>query len=261
VAALIGSAILISLRLAGAPFAPLLLPGGIVAACAVVVLLASRPPALSSSYVTTLPALAVVAILCALQCGGQLLDLSATGAPDSASVNWNDVRDIRNVSNNAIRLLDLLSPAAVENLGIRSAYEQRTAMAEMRSYGATRDGASWLHIPSPDALRQTHVDDNVIAVHILGPFGRIGGLGVAFVLLATVTAVYSLKGPMVLRSQLAVTIFAVTSLYMVLANVGWVPFTGRNFYFLAIASHSDLLEGGLLMLIAISGLDQRVASQ
>jgi hypothetical protein len=31
-----------------------------------------------------------------------------------------------------------------------------------------------------------------------------------------------------------------------------VPFTGRNFYFLAVSSHSDLLEGGLLLVIVLS---------
>jgi hypothetical protein len=54
------------------------------------------------------------------------------------------------------------------------------------------------------------------------------------------------------RAQLGATVLTVTSLYMLLANIAQVPFTGRNFYFLAVSSHSDLLEGGLLLTIVLS---------
>jgi hypothetical protein len=32
-----------------------------------------------------------------------------------------------------------------------------------------------------------------------------------------------------------------------------VPFTGRNFYFLSVQSESDLIEGGLLLVITLVG--------
>jgi hypothetical protein len=115
-----------------------------------------------------------------------------------------------------------------------------------------------LRIPQPDALRQTHVDDNVTAVHLLGPFGRAGGLGVALILLAFACCMYALSASRPAedsnRAQLGATMLVVTSLYMLLANIAQVPFTGRNFYFLAVSSHSDLLEGGLLLVIVLSGL-------
>jgi hypothetical protein len=38
---------------------------------------------------------------------------------------------------------------------------------------------------------------------------------------------------------------------MLFANLGLTPFTGRNFYFLAVASGSDLLEGGLLLAVVM----------
>jgi hypothetical protein len=45
------------------------------------------------------------------------------------------------------------------------------------------------------------------------------------------------------------TIFGVT-LYMILANMLVLPFTGKNAYFLAAASGSDMVEGAILVLIS-----------
>jgi hypothetical protein len=200
-------------------------------------------------------------VLGALAAGGYLLNPRepVTGA---AAPTWRDVARIEGLSGNAIRVLDLVAPQTVENLGVRAAYEQRVAMAEMLAYGASLEGRGWLRIPAPDALRQTHVDDNVTAVHLLGPFGRAGGLGVGLVLLAFTACMYALAAGrpamLVNRAQLAATMLCGTSLYMLLANIAQLPFTGRNFYFLAVSSHSDLLEGGLLLVIALSAFREEV---
>jgi hypothetical protein len=256
---LAGSALLIAMTALGSAFRPLLVPGGalVVVAVAVVAVLAPwRQLAAVRPHLASVPALAVLGILCALQLGGDLLKRQAVAEPASHAVTWQDVSHIQSLSGNAIRLLELLAPQAVENLGVRAAYEQRVAMAEMLEYGASTAGKGWLRIPAPDALRQTHVDDNVTAVHLLGPFGRAGGLGLAILLLVFAASIYALSAgkPVgtVFRAQLAATMLVVTSLYMLLANIGQVPFTGRNFYFLAIASHSDLLEGELLLVIVLS---------
>jgi hypothetical protein len=207
-------------------------------------------------YLASLPALAVIGVLCAVQAGGWLLQRQAQAGPGGHTASWQDVERIEGLSGNAIRVLDVLAPQAVENLGVRAAYEQRVAMAEMLEYGASLAGRGWLRIPPPESLRQTHVDDNVTAVHLLGPFGRAGGLGVALLLLAFAASMYWLSagrpGEARMRAQLGSTMLVCTSLYMLLANIAQVPFTGRNFYFLAVSSHSDLLEGGLLLVIVLS---------
>ncbi len=50
---------------------------------------------------------------------------------------------------------------------------------------------------------------------------------------------------------------AVAGLYMVSANVELLLFTGKNVYFLAAASRSDLVEGTLLVLLALWALAAR----
>lgn len=258
VATVVGSALLTAMTTLGAAFQPLLVPGAaaLVASLAVIVLLAPRGQwAALRPHLASLPALAVITVLCTLRLGGHLLVQQTVEEP-SHTVTWADVSRIQELSSNAIRLLDLLAPQTVEDLGIRTAYEQRVAMAEMLQYGASPSGKGWLRIPAPDALRDTHVDDNVTAVHLLGPFGRVGGLGVGILLLTFAATIRTLAaawpGAATIRAELASTMLVVTSLYMLLANVGEVPFTGRNFYFLAVASRSDLLEGGMLLIIVLS---------
>ena len=42
------------------------------------------------------------------------------------------------------------------------------------------------------------------------------------------------------------------ALYMILANLEILPFTGKNVYFLAASSGSDLLEGAILIALAMT---------
>ncbi|MBW8880285.1 MAG: hypothetical protein JF615_02335, partial [Asticcacaulis sp.] len=45
--------------------------------------------------------------------------------------------------------------------------------------------------------------------------------------------------------------------YMVLANLLLVPFTGRNIYLLAVTSIGDLVEGAMLLVLAILTLSAK----
>jgi hypothetical protein len=56
-----------------------------------------------------------------------------------------------------------------------------------------------------------------------------------------------------LVSALALTVFACSSLYMVLANYGLVFFTGKNVYLLGLDSVSDALEGLVLLALGAAG--------
>jgi hypothetical protein len=126
-------------------------------------------------------------------------------------------------------------------------------MSEMFAYAATLPGRGWPSAVIPRELRGTHVDDAVVAVHLIAPFGRMAALGLAAFLVAFVAGVVTLLGARTDASaaaaRLAAMVIVVVSLYMLFANIGVVPFTGRNFYLLSVASNSDLLEGGLLLAI------------
>jgi hypothetical protein len=257
--ALVGFGLMIAMCGLGSPFKPLLVPGIVGVALALIgaaMMIATRRSSELRPRIASLPALAVSAILGGVLAGGWIIQRAMIDEPLRHTATWDDIAHIESLSGNSIRLLDLLAPEAVENLGVRSAYEQRVAMAEMFDYGATLGGAGWLHIARPNALRQTQADDNVTAVHVLGPFGREGGLGIGIFLLAFAVTVYvratSRPPPAAIRAELGATMLVAASLYMLLANVGLVPFTGRNFYLLAVASHSDLVEGGFLLVIILS---------
>ena len=65
-------------------------------------------------------------------------------------------------------------------------------------------------------------------------------------------------GPWWLLGALAMLTFAMAGVYMVLANYGWVLFTGKNVYLFGLDSVSDALESMVLLAtasiaLAISG--------
>ncbi len=190
------------------------------------------------------------------------LVLSTGNAVASAApAQVQDLDRIVAIQGNSIRLLDLIAPRTVEQLGLRQGYEQRAAMSEMFAYAGTFTGRGWPSSAAPRELRLTHVDDAVAAVHLVAPFGRIAALGLAALLAAFAAGIAMLlrdrSDVSAQQARFAVATLVVVSLYMLFANIGVVPFTGRNFYFLSVASNSDLLEGGLLLTIVAAALAVR----
>jgi hypothetical protein len=161
------------------------------------------------------------------------------------------------VKTNTIRLMNQAVPDLVALLATKDGYEQRDAMLEMYAFSSPFAGRGWPQKTPPRELLLTHINDTVSAVHLLSPFGRVGGIAVAIFLLTFVAAIFGLiDGSPGLRASsaaLAALVLAMVSLYMLLDNIGVVPFTGRNFYFLSVQSESDLIEGGLLLVIALVG--------
>jgi len=225
-----------------------------------------------------LPAGFAVAGVLALHLSSALLNAD-TQVRAATPVTASELERIVGIEGNSIRLLDLIAPRTVEGLGLRQGYEQRAAMSEMFSYGATLTGRGWPSSAAPRELRVTHVDDAVTAVHVLAPFGRITALGLAGLLVAFALGSASWlrarpdispdiapdagraaasESVFAQQARLALAVLLTVSLYMLFANIGVVPFTGRNFYFLSVASNSDLLEGGLLLVIIAAGLVGRV---
>lgn len=212
---------------------------------------------LESRLWLTAPLVAAMSAVCALHLAGAWIDLE--GATTSSSGQTPIVETLRGVEvrTNVIRLMNQVKPEAVEQLGSREGYQQRAAMLEMYDYAASLMGRGWPQSTPPRELKNTHVNDTVAAVHLLSPFGRLAGVGIAIFLLGFAAAVFTLAEANphepALAAVLASLVLVGTSLYMLFANVGAVPFTGRNFYFLSVQSASDLLEGGLLLSIVAAG--------
>ena len=105
-------------------------------------------------------------------------------------------------------------------------------------------------------LAPYHLNDNVTAIHLIAPFGRLGAA--AFLALLAAAALFYTRAalaeplsPLQFAGIAALwTIFG-AALYMILANLEVLPFTGKNVYFLAAASGSDLLEGAILIALAM----------
>ncbi|MBV8685262.1 MAG: hypothetical protein JOZ90_16235 [Alphaproteobacteria bacterium] len=156
------------------------------------------------------------------------------------------------------------APHRLAGAGTREAEELRATLEYMREYADQPPfGRGYLNQPEPVELRRYHLADNLAAVHLLAPFGRLGTAALLLVLGAAAAACSwrlvrrSGAGP---PSWPAVTgLFALWTLfgvsaYMVMSNLALLPFTGRNVVLLAANSPSDLVEGLLILLIALCGL-------
>ena len=128
-------------------------------------------------------------------------------------------------------------------------------------YTDTWTGGGFMRPMDLGALRPVQMTDNLVAIHIIAPFGRLGA-GALLLLLAAlaVSAARATRTPGTPQSDLRITgllalwtLFGV-GLYMVLANLQLAPFSGRNVYLLAAASDSDLFEGVSLFILAWWGL-------
>jgi hypothetical protein len=167
------------------------------------------------------------------------------------------------------RLLGWFAPARLAESGTREAEELRVALQQMRQYGSQGAfGRGYINQPEPTELRLYQLNDNVSAVHLLAPFGRLGTamflivIGVAAVGSVWRRVVRTARSPPTYAESLAYfslwTLF-IGSTYMVLANLQLVPFTGRNVYLLSASSTSDLIEGATLLSAALVGLHWRKA--
>jgi hypothetical protein len=169
---------------------------------------------------------------------------------------------------NRLRLWNQFAPDRLREVGTNEAEGLVIVMENLRAYGSRGTlGEGWLGVPLSEPLRATHLDDNLSAVHLLGPFGWAGTLALLALLAGWVvlplTAVPSAKGnldPKTAFGLLTAWTLGLSGLYMISANVGLLLFTGKNVYFLAAASLSDMAEGSLLVLLALWALDSRPAA-
>ncbi len=165
---------------------------------------------------------------------------------------------------NSLRLWSWAAPEALQRVGTSSSEGLQVVMATLESYASRGPwGEGYLGVPLSSALDATHLDDNLSAVHVLGTFGWLGALALLAALAAWALAPLLLPRPpghagiLDPRGAFGLMIlwtFACAGLYMFSANVGLMLFTGKNVYFLAAASLSDVVEGTLLAALALWAL-------
>lgn len=159
---------------------------------------------------------------------------------------------------NVLRLMQFIDEESLAAMGTDEAERISQDHALMRSYaqrGLTGEG--YLGVNVVHAKRETALNDNVFAVYGLAQFGVVGALALVTAYAALMLSGCTLgKGCAFGRhiALLAALALGLTSLYMMGANTGLLPFTGRNMYLLGLNSLGDVAETALLVLLIIGGL-------
>lgn len=158
-----------------------------------------------------------------------------------------------------LRVLNFADEDYLINLGTDTAERIAQDHAIMASY-AHRGlfGEGYLQVDVLAAKAVTSLNDNVSAVFIFAQFGVVGALAVIVAYLAIMLAalgarerINSLTSWLALMAGMS---FALVSLYMMAANYGLLPFTGRNMYLLGLNSWSDIAESFALIFLIMLGI-------
>ena len=150
-----------------------------------------------------------------------------------------------------LRVLQFADKDYLMGLGTDTAERIAQDHAIMENYahrGLFGEGYLGVHIVS--AKYVTALNDNVSAVFVLAQFGVVGALALLLAYLAVPAAAASDGPRSTFTSWLALTAglsFSLVSIYMIGANYGFLPFTGRNMYLLGLNSWSDVVESLILL--------------
>lgn len=165
------------------------------------------------------------------------------------------------------RLEGYVAPERLEAQGTLQATQTAAGLHQALEYSSQGlFGRGYINQPRPTELRRYHLDDNVPAVHLFTPFGRLAVAMLCVTLMAAfasclwrVAAAGGGKAPTMAQAiaLLSLCTFVGVSLYMVLANLRLLPFTGRNMYLLSPISPVDLVEGTLLLGMSLFLLERR----
>ncbi|MGV3659062.1 MAG: hypothetical protein ACO1TE_02725 [Prosthecobacter sp.] len=158
-----------------------------------------------------------------------------------------------------LRVLQFAQEDYLINLGTDTAERIAQDHAIMANY-AHRGlfGEGYLQVDILPAKAVTSLNDNVSAIFIFAQFGVVGALAVMLAYLAVLLSalgarerINSLTSWLALMAGMS---FALVSLYMMAANYGLLPFTGRNMYLLGLNSWSDVAESFALIFLIILGI-------
>lgn len=170
---------------------------------------------------------------------------------------------------NYLRLLDFAYPQRLEEVA-RKPSEELMVMGEvLRAYTSSGlTGRGFLRTEISRHIERTALREHVPAVFVASQWGLLGGLGLALIFGLVGTAGLmlapgggerpfggawreaSLAAPL---GALAAATLALPSLHMLLANYRLAVFTGKNAYLLGLDSTADVLEAGILILLAALG--------
>jgi cell division protein FtsW (lipid II flippase) len=165
-------------------------------------------------------------------------------------------------SQNLLRLYLIAAPEALGADVSTEAEALKVWSAQLADYTGSLFGRGYLSPANVTALKPVQATDNLTAIHLMSPFGRLAtGLFLALLAAAPV-AVQAMTRSAAVDARRAAGLLALWCLfgaatYMTLANLQLVPFTGRNAYLLAPTSGGDLLEGAILFGLAVWGLAER----
>jgi hypothetical protein len=158
-----------------------------------------------------------------------------------------------------LRVLQFTNREYLINLGTDSSERIAQDHAIMENY-AHRGllGEGYLKVDVLPAKFVTAMNDNVSAIFIFAQFGVLGAVAVLIAYLAIGLAAGAAQGRThSFTSWLALIAglsFCLVSVYMMAANYGLLPFTGRNMYLLGLNSQSDIVESLLLLTCVILGI-------
>lgn len=167
------------------------------------------------------------------------------------------------------RLYMLANPALLREVGLRPAERVAVHYETLQSYAVLGGafGRGYLGAELPRHLGVTYLSDLVPMVFVLTEFGKAGLLGLALAYLALLAAPLltapgldaragggPLGGQGLLVALVALLSVTLPSLYMLLANLNLVLFTGKNMALLSLNSLSDVLQSGGLLALAVLGL-------
>ncbi|QIG81079.1 hypothetical protein [Stakelama tenebrarum] len=167
-----------------------------------------------------------------------------------------------------LRLMAALAPERLAFQAGQSADDIRETFGHLSYYIDDWDGHGMLNFPQPPpGLKKQQFSDYALALHVVSPFGRFAAIGLLLMLAGLAALAFSRvqenRGE-IWFGALAITAFAGTSAYIALANLLQAPFTGRNFYLLAVQSSSDLAEGLLLLIlgaVTLAAVDTEVRDE
>jgi hypothetical protein len=193
----------------------------------------------------------------------QDFDIQTAGAAAGEQQALSILERVADEDPNLLRVWMRLDPERLMRSGASDAEDLRVISRHLSGYTATLFGHGYLTPANLTVLGPVHLNDNVSAIHLMMPFGRI--TAAAFLLLMAILPIAlarrtrrpdadGARGRYEIAGFMALWILFGVDAYMVLANLQLVPFTGRNVYLLAAASDSDLLEGTSLFFLAWFGI-------
>jgi hypothetical protein len=163
------------------------------------------------------------------------------------------------------RLYMLANPEELREVGLKPSERAGLQYATLKTYaaeaGLAGDGFQSSNLPRH--LGVTYLNDLMPMAFVLADFGKLGMLALALTyLLALVTAFVAFRrlapgdrwgrqGAWI--ATLALLAFALPGLYMTLANLNLVLFTGKNCALLSLNSLSDVIGSAALVALAAFG--------